>query len=240
MQVDDHTRKVVDCVFLCDIVECEYLEIDEESDNLNAVKELEVVIRTTEEGYSAGRSYIYKSNRQDALDWEKAIDQAVDVARQEQHRRQMQEEFGYSGVALKRAQCRQFLQDIRVQSFIALVIGLAFLVDMLEAQYLPVRGSEAAFFFFVFDAFATLFFSAELTVSMFAFSQNGLRAFFSKPKHLFDTAIVVVSVTSVATYMLDMTDLGYIKMLRLIRLLRVLRYARGLLLSAASDTLNMS
>ena len=226
VQVDDHTKEVVDCVFLCDVEECEHLEVNEESDNPNALKELEVVIRTTEDGYSAGRSYIYKTNRQDALDWEKAIDHAVVVAKRQQHKLQMQEDYGHSRVAMRRALCRQFLADIRVQSFIATIIGLAFLVDMLEAQYLPERGSETELFFFAFDAFATFFFTVELTLNMFAFSENGLRDFYSKASRVFDTAIVIVSITSVATYILNMTDVGYIKMLRLIRLFRVLRSSR--------------
>ena len=219
VQVDDPTRKVVDRVFLSDIVECEILEIEDKS------HELEVVIRTTEEGYSAGRSYIYKSERQDALDWEAAVDDAVDAAKRLQRKQQMHAEFGHSRVEMKKAQCRDLLASFQVQAAVALVISLAFLVDMLEAQYLPAQGTAWGSFFFAFDFLVSLLFLVELIFNLFAFSNEGLRHYFMDWSHCLDAAIVVVSLASVATYLLEIGDVGYIKMFRLIRVLRVLRFS---------------
>ena len=168
--MNDPTRKVVDCVYLSDIVECELLEIEEESDDPTRGKELEVVIRTTEEGYSAGRSYIYKSEQQDAIDWEVAVDKAVAEAKRRQRDQQIKKTFGHSKVAIARAKCRLLLKGFKVRACIALVIFLAFFVDMLEAQYLPVRGSAPDLIFFAIDSSVTLFFVIELMLNVFAFS----------------------------------------------------------------------
>ena len=212
---------MVDHVLLCDIVECENLEIFDDPES--TADELEVVIRTTEEGYNAGRSYIFKSERQDALDWVKAVDDAVDVAKRLWRKQKMQNDFGHSNVAMARAKCKLMLANVGVQKVIALIISLAFLVDMLEAQYLPARGSETEMFFFAFDSFVTFFFVIELSLNMFALSDAGLCHYFTKKSRCFDMLVVVVSVVSVATYLLNLTQLGYIKMLRLVRVFRVLR-----------------
>ena len=58
-----------------DIVECELTE--GESPVSLEEKQFEVIIRTAECGRNQGRSCIYRSEYQDTVDWEAAIDKAL-------------------------------------------------------------------------------------------------------------------------------------------------------------------
>ena len=65
---EDPERLVFDDILLRDVIECELKE--DENTALDEEKMLQVIFRTMDEGYNAGRSYIYRSTYQNSMDWE--------------------------------------------------------------------------------------------------------------------------------------------------------------------------
>ena len=112
-KVDDPEHKVADFIYMHDIVECEFKEEEEEERQIRVEadpnggdeKMLEVIIRTFEDGYNCGRSYIYRSAYQDSLDWEAAIDKAVEEAKNARDERELQENYGDNAVAMWSSKC---------------------------------------------------------------------------------------------------------------------------------------
>merc|ERR1712216_985340 len=83
-KADDTEGTIFDEILLRDVIECELkdvdvLEIDEDEEDAL----LEVIFRTTEEGFNCGRSYIYRSVEQNSRDWESQVDDAVEDAKKE-------------------------------------------------------------------------------------------------------------------------------------------------------------
>ena len=91
---------------------------------------LEVIIRTTEEGFNGGRSYIYRSHYDDAVAWEADIDQAVAKAKARSVEQEMREKFGHSHILMTRARAKQIYQSNLFQCAVATLIILAFVIDV--------------------------------------------------------------------------------------------------------------
>ena len=65
---EDPEKLVFDDILLRDVIECELKE--DEDAALDEEKMLQVIFRTMDAGYNAGRSYIYRSTYQDSMEWE--------------------------------------------------------------------------------------------------------------------------------------------------------------------------
>ena len=65
---------------------------EEDPENLS----LELIIRTTEQGYSGGRSYIYRTSFHNAIKWEAEIDDAVLKAKCRALKARLLRKFGIS------------------------------------------------------------------------------------------------------------------------------------------------
>jgi hypothetical protein len=122
---------VFDDVLLRDVIECELKEDEKNPDAL------EVIFRTSEDGYNSGRSYIFMSQRKNSEDWEAAVDDAVANAKAKHREDFMQFTFGHNRVALFRARCKIVHDSKWFQYAFAIFILLGFLQDLLESSIVP-------------------------------------------------------------------------------------------------------
>lgn len=133
----------------------------------------------------------------------------------------LHEEHG-NGLSYFRAKCLNFYEHSRTQYAIAILILLAFAVDIGEAQLLPTEESLLAPMFTFSELALTLLFTLELLLHLFA---KGLD-FWRQAANLFDTLVVFVSIASLITRLSGIQGLPNIKMFRLIRVVRVVRLFR--------------
>ena len=101
---NDPEHRILDFIYVRDIVECELKE-DESPEKLEE-KQLEVIIRTADCGRNKGRSYIYRSEDQDAVNWEAAIDKAVGNAKAKVREEHLQALYGHSFFEMRRARMK--------------------------------------------------------------------------------------------------------------------------------------
>ena len=80
-------------------------------------RKLEVIFRTREDCRNCGRSYIYRSTYQDAVDWEKCVDNAVIKAKQRKHDETMQHLYGHSSFEMYRARWKERIESVRWMCF---------------------------------------------------------------------------------------------------------------------------
>ena len=134
----------------------------------------------------------------------------------------MIEEHGH-GLLYFRAKCRSLYEHRRTQYCIAVLIILAFMVDIGEAQLMPSEESVLLPFFLISEIILTCLFTLELLVNMLSKSNDFFKPFWSHAENLFDTLVVVVSIASIVTKLAGVQGLPNIKMFRLIRVFRVVR-----------------
>jgi hypothetical protein len=125
-----NTASLISSTCGTELKEDEYLEKLEE-------KQLEVIIRTAECGRNKGRKYIYRSEYQDAVDWEAAIDKAVGNAKAKVREEHLQALYGHSFFEMRRARMKLVYNSLALQYMTAVVVILAFLNDLIEAQIAP-------------------------------------------------------------------------------------------------------
>jgi len=230
----DQDNGVFDFVNLSEIVECEIKadeENDQQQDNIGIrrnsewkVPMLEVIIRTTDDGYNGGRSYIYRTEYNDAISWEADIDRAVAKAKARALEDLLHSKYGHSLLSMARARVHQAYKSKAMQFGVAVLIIIAFIVDVTEAQVLPLPASTPAAVFFWMDVGITAMFTADLAVNLFAHSDKCFLPFYSNKNNLFDTAIVIISITSVLIDVYGQGNVIPIKMVRVVRVVRVTRF----------------
>lgn len=184
-------------------------------------RKLEVIFRTREECRNCGRSYIYRSTYQDAVEWEAQVDEAVKKAKIRQHDKNMQRLYGHSSFEMHRAKWKETIESLRWQYLVAIIIIVGFCIDVLESQFLPESGLLYDLFF-ILDAVITGFFTFDLAVNLFANSADYFREFYMYFANWFDLIIVAVSILGVYQ---DATGQGSLpfKMIRLVRVLKVMK-----------------
>ena len=153
-------------------------------DPADGQENLEVIIRTTEEGSNAGRSYIYRSSYDDAVSWEAEIDRLVARAKARFNEEQLQEAFGHSSFLMMRARAKQLYASNPFQFTTAGLIIVSFVVDVTEAKYLPPIGSFGAAIFFWCNVGITTCFTCEFLLNLFAHSDGYCRSCSSRKKSL--------------------------------------------------------
>ena len=109
----DPEHHILDFIYVRDIVECELKE-DESPEKLEE-KQLEVIIRTADCGRNKGRSYIYRSEYQDTVDWEAAIDKAVGNAKAKVREEHLQALYGHSFFEMRRARMKIVYNSLAFQ-----------------------------------------------------------------------------------------------------------------------------
>ena len=156
----DSERTISDYILLHDVVECELKEDEDPMSSVPSTSEvnldhratsrslmesfkrtnpakLEVIFRTKEDCHNCGRSYIYRSNFQDAVDWEKDVDLAVMKAKSKAHDAMMQETYGHSCIAMTRAKTKIMIDSVTWQYLLAAVIIFGFLIHVIEVSFCP-------------------------------------------------------------------------------------------------------
>jgi len=179
------------------------------------------VIRTTPGGYNAGRSYTLKCpSDEDAQGWVQAVRQARKDALARKRSAEIFEEHGHNQLAFIRAHARVLSESDRYSYAQAVLILMAFAVDLTEAQLLPPEGSHLEAIFMTMNTVLAVVFALELSVSLFSKTDNLYKEFFSDMGSMFDLAVVVICVVQAVLQYIDNT-LPPVKMLRLIRVVRV-------------------
>lgn len=101
----------------------------------------QIVIQTVEDGYNAGRSYIYRTNEKEAAVWKQALNEQVWQCISTHNQEQLDLVYGHSRLAMRRARAQIFYDSNNFQLFVASLIIVGFLVDLIEAQLMPADGS---------------------------------------------------------------------------------------------------
>ena len=241
----DNPRHVFDYINLCEVVECElkagdgnrrvdvppppsenrftrtFSEETMSEPDTDARGTLELIIRTTEDGYNGGRSYIFRTGYSIAVAWEREIDQAVASAKAQTLEQQLQEKYAHSRFAMTRAQMRQLYHSLPFQFSVAGLILFAFVLDVVQAEVLPLPDSNGGMIVFWLDVAITSCYTMELLINLLSHSEDS--SIFRDKHFWFDVVIVVISITSVLMDVLEQGGIVPIKMLRLIRVVRVSR-----------------
>jgi hypothetical protein len=156
---DDSERTISDYILLHDVVECELKEDEDAMSSIPSASEVNLdhrassnslmesckrtnpakleIFRTKEDCHNCGRSYIYRSSFQDAVDWEKDVDLAVMKAKSKAHDIMMQETYGHSFMAMTRAKTKIMIDSIIWQYLLAAVIIFGFLIHVIEVSFCP-------------------------------------------------------------------------------------------------------
>ena len=186
---------------------------------------LEVRVLTTDEGRNRGRVYVYDLPWQEGQEWVSKIRHQVSAAREFAAHIAFREEYGNSQFEMLRARTRMMHESNAFQFVLAFFIVAGFIVDVVEAQVLPERGTRDGRIFMYIDLVVTSAFVLELLVNLFAHSNNCFRPFYSKWSNWSDAIIVVVSVAAVVVSFSGQSDAGAggAKLLRLLRVGRVIR-----------------
>jgi hypothetical protein len=167
-------------------------------------------------------------------DWRDHLTELVSKAKARARRQSMLEEHGH-GLLYYRAKCRNLYEHSRTQLCVAVLIILAFAVDIGEAQLLPQGcGQEEVScgalqinvlqpLFTFAEIVLTSLFTLELLINMLSKSNDYFRPFWSHFENIFDMLVVVVSIFSLMTKLAGIDSVPNIKMLRLVRVFRVVR-----------------
>jgi len=99
----------------------------------------------------------------------------------------------------------------------------SFLISLVRAEMVPDEGSEADGVFEIIDLIFTGLFAFELLVTLLA---HWFFEFWTHGWHIFDSAIVAVSLASVANA--DMPAVNSIRAIRVLRAVRLLRKSKSL------------
>jgi hypothetical protein len=172
----------------------------------------------TQDCRNCGRSYIYRSTYNDAVEWEVETDKAVKRAKQIASEQELRTKYGHSSIAMRRARTKKLVDSKEYLYFMSAIIMLAFMIDTLEVQILPASGSRDESVFFILDVVVTFLFAVDVGLNLFG---KGFVEFLTVFTNWFDLAIVVVSV--VGLFALG-TGGSAVRVIRIVRVLKVLEH----------------
>ena len=167
-------------------------------------------------------------------DWRDHLTEMVGKAKARARRQSMLEEHGH-GLLYYRAKCRNLYEHTRTQYCVAVLIILAFAVDIGEAQLLPqgcvenevscgpIQENVLQPLFTFAEIILTSLFTLELLVNILSKSNDYFRPLWSHFENIFDAMVVVVSIFSLVTKLAGIDSVPNIKMFRLVRVFRVVR-----------------
>jgi hypothetical protein len=196
------------------------------SDATASLFEWHITLSTTDGGHNGGRTFVYRVSAQDSVAWHSHLTVRVATAIATEQERLLWITHGHSVLSMTRAKVGKMYEHVRFQIFMAVLILLGFVLDLIEAQTLPEEGSTQYRFFLIMDVALTSCFGLELLVNMFAKSANNFKAFRDSKNNLFDMVVVMISVIALLGSFINQ-DWPPLKVLRLARVLRVVRLFRG-------------
>jgi hypothetical protein len=201
------------------------------------------VSQTIEDGFNSGRRYIHRMPEEEVYDWHVELKELVSTAKIRERERAMRAAHGSHTIAYYRAWCLQIYESRRMQYMLAVLIMLAFAIDLGEAQILPEDGDWYLSMFQTSEIVLTGLFTVELCVHLFAKSNDYCRPFWSNMMNNFDFLVVAISILSII-FRDTAEENGFpsLKMFRLVRIVRVLRLfkrfeALNKIMSALSSSL---
>lgn len=156
-----------------------------------------MIIQTIEDGFNSGRRYVHRVPEAEAYDWLAHLKELIPKAKVREKERAMSAEHGSRTLAYYRAKCLHIYESRRTQYMLAVLIMLAFAVDLGEAQLLPEEGDWFQSIFQTAELFLTGLFSIELTFHLFAKSNDCFRPFWGAVMNNFDLLVVVISILSI-------------------------------------------
>jgi hypothetical protein len=201
----------------------------------------ELVIRTLDNGYNAGRTYVHTIPEQEAQDWVQDLNSLILAAQLREKERLLRKEFGENTVALFRAKTRIWYLSPAVQYVVIAMILLGFLVDIIEAQMaddiglgedtMSTQQEATRTFFLAANMLFTFLFFSDVCVNAFAHSDDYFKPFLQSWANIFDAVHAIVSVAHVALILQTNDSLLKgtiaIKILRCARFLRIVRVFRN-------------
>ena len=183
---------------------------------------IELRLLTVEGGVNKGRVYVFDLPVDQGRIWVDKLNKQFQEAKKRAERRNFRALYGDSTFQMVRARTRMTYESLTFQISISLVIMFGFLLDMVEAQVLPAKGSPTALKFVRMDMVVTGIFVVELFINVFVNSNERFRPFYSRAANWLDLIIVLISVANIVATFLNV-ELPNAKLLRIIRISRVVR-----------------
>ena len=185
-------------------------------------EEIQLVMGTVEDGHNSGRSYIYRVSPSYAQEWLDVLYLHWRQARDRERKKILFDKYGDSNFSYFRALVKMFYQSKSFQSFAAILIAGAFIVDVCEAQLLPEENTTMANTFFMMDLSISVLFTLELMLNLFSHSEKRFKEFREHYVNYFDVFIVVCQLLSIFITAVE-ANFPNAKLLRVLRIVRVLR-----------------
>ena len=162
----------------------------------------------------------------DAQHWVDSLMEHTTLAIERDARERLLREHGHSTLALARARVKLLVNSRRFQFLTAGFIFVGFLCDIFESQYPLLRDgtSSVALVFYLAEVCLTLVFTVELSLNVFALSNDCCRPFFANSSNLMDLLIVMASLLALTSWF---PGLPNTKSFRLLRVGRVIRLIKG-------------
>ena len=189
--------------------------------------EFHLILSTSADGFNSGRTYVLRVSPDMAQEWFKNIHQCVRQAKEKNKATRLVEKYGSSRYSMIRAITHKVYLSNGFQYATASVIIVAFILDMVEAEMLPDKGTTQFRQIFLADCIITGLFTVELCVNIFVHSNHGFRPFYLRASSWFDVVIVVVSLFNVILTASG-EDFPNAKMMRMLRLGRAVRLFHSL------------
>jgi len=152
------------------------------------------------------------------------VDEAVATAKSDFALQQVQKLYEGSTFELVRARVRLVYESSLFQYFVASLIVLGFIQDVVESCMKSDDEAVISVFFWV-EVGVTFFYTLELLCNMFVNSENCFQAFYSLPQNWIDFLVVIASLVSI---MLSLVQAGHNVPIKMVRVVRVLNLAKFL------------
>ena len=175
-------------------------------------------IQTDPQGFNFGRIYTQKcKDEEDAAAWVDVLSKAVKDACSRKQALDLMRAHGHSRFSMLRARAAGLEQSAVYQYSLALIILVAFVVDIAEAQ----MAGDASTHLQACNLVLAVVFMTELLIVCLA-NSNEFRSYWSDMGHVTDFFVTVVCVVQAALQYID-SDMPSLKVFRMLRVLRVTR-----------------
>ena len=151
------------------------------------------------------------------------MDLAVARAKVKHRSDEMRWEHGHSCISMLRARTALVYNSRATQVSVAVLIILGFVLDIVESQLLPKKGSDLQTYFFWGEFGVSVFYTLELSCNVFVHSTDGFRPFYTNMQNWIDSLVVL---SSWVVFVLDFYSLETSVPIKMIRVARVVNVAK--------------
>jgi hypothetical protein len=237
----EHEHAVTDCIPLAEVgrlwTEESRLpssEVRNKSQLSNDELQFSLTIQTIQGSLNSGRRYVFRFlSKDECEDWLDTVELCMSRAKQRKLRDSLKSQHGQGTLSYYRARGLVIFESDLFQYSTAVIIVLAFAVDILDAQLLPEEGTEYAVLLLRAEIILAILFLLELIFHLTVKSNNCFKPFWRSPINMIDALVIVLNVLELFLRLVASGIFGggaatSLKVVRLLRVVRVLRLFKRL------------